>query len=522
MTITKGKSMRILTAIILLAALAALSQDFYPRPAGLDTGRYLVPEDLEYRGAFRLPADRAGSVQGFTYLADAMTYSPHGDTAQDGYPGALVLAGHTRESMVAKIDIPAPVVSKTLADLPRARVLQPFVQFGIMPPNPGTRVMALEEVGDTTYVAMGDSYLPAPYGGQKMMGWGPSDLSRFTAMRPVGPDRVDCYGDYLFQVPGWWSARYAPGRFLAMGRHRWGDLCGQGPAIFVMNPHADPADTLQPLTAHPVLRYLPRVNNQPTGPMANYSHGGDYYAGAAFLESGHKSAVVLTGHKGLSGGIYGTFCNVQGFHDTAGYRPYFIFYSPDDLGRVALGTLEGHRPQPYAGQDVNALLVPSNARPCDNNYIAALAYDRERNLLYGAQKRPGENQLIHVWKVRDYGPRAPADVQPPRDSVAPPADTTRPPVPVDSGTCRPDTVVRADSSALAAARDSLAGALRTLHDLSRQLVEGHSEAAALQASLRSTRDSLQAARTWPDTVSVRSFLQRRLGHPVGSVSVGVE
>lgn len=430
--------MKRLLALFALATLAQ-AQTFYPTPAGFDTSKYLMPSDLEYLGAFRMPTDRAGSTNGFTYVIGAMTFSPHGDTAADGFPGALVIAGHTSENgPVAKISIPAPVQSRNLAELPRAAVLHPFVRFGTFPPQQ-QRAMALEEVGETTYVAMTDAYLPST-DSLRTFSWGPRSLSSYGPMRWVGGDRVHCFGDYLFALPKWWSDKYAPGRFLGMGRHRWGDLCGQGPAVFAMNPHQDPQDSLQPLSTVPLLRYLPRVNNQPTGPMVSYSHGGDYYPGAAFLESGRKSALVFSGHKGLGTGWYGTRCGVQGFHDTLGYRAYFVFYNPDDLGRVAKGELAGHLPQPYAGRDLNDRMIPSNTTECTDYYMHALAYDRARNVLYGVQKYPGENQVIHAWKVKAYADTVPV---PPQDTVPPvPADTVV--CPVDTVTVR-DTVIRVDT-----------------------------------------------------------------------------
>lgn len=491
-------------AFLLVSLALAQAQPFYPTPAGFDTSKYLMPSDLEYLGAFRLPTSRAGSALGFTYTIGALTYTPYGDTAADGFPGALVIAGHVSENgPVAKISIPAPVASRTLAELPRAAVLQSFVRFGTFPPQQ-QRAMALhrDEETDTTYVAMTDAYLPTT-DTLRIMSWGPPSLSSYGPMRWVGGDRVHCFGDYLFQIPKWWSDKYAPGRFLGMGRHRWGDLCGQGPAIYAMNPHADPADSLQPLSTVPMLRYLPRVNNQPTGPMVSYSHGGDFYPAAAFLESGRKSALLMSGRKGLGGGWYGTRCGEQGFHDTVGYRSHFIFYNPDELGRVAKGELAGHLPQPYAGLDITPLTIPTNVAPCDNFYIHALAYDRARNIIYGTQKYPGENQVVHAWRVKAYAAAPPADtLPPPADTLPPPVDTTAACPAPDTVTVR-DTVVRVDSAALAAARDSLAGALRTLDDLSRQLADGQGEAATLRAS----RDSLNAvmdslARRPPDTLFV--------------------
>ena len=88
----------------------------------------LQPGDLVYAGAFRLP-DVAGDHD-WEYSGHTLTYYPGGDItgAGDGYPGSLFATGHNWYQHVAEISIPQPVISpgKRLADLNRARMLQPF------------------------------------------------------------------------------------------------------------------------------------------------------------------------------------------------------------------------------------------------------------------------------------------------------------------------------------------------------------------------------------------------------------
>ena len=90
---------------------------FYPTPAGTDTSRLIMPTNLEYRGAFKLPTTPSGTST-FTYVSGAMTFYPKGDPggAKDGQPGSLFAAGHVSQQNVAEVDIPKPVISKTLAD----------------------------------------------------------------------------------------------------------------------------------------------------------------------------------------------------------------------------------------------------------------------------------------------------------------------------------------------------------------------------------------------------------------------
>jgi hypothetical protein len=489
---------------------------FYPTQPGLDTSKYLVPEDLTYLGAFRLPNTRAGSVNGFTYLGRAMTYSPKGDSAgpDDGFPGALTLTGHVNEFLTARIDIPTPVISKDYNSLPIARVIVPFKNFGMMPPNPGPTVMALEEVGDKIFVSMSDAYLPNYK--QRMLGWADLDLSNMVPQRKIGPDRDDCFSDYMFAIPKWWADKYSPGKILAIGRHREGDLCGQGPAIFAMNPLTETSDTSVALTAAPMLKYKPRVGGIFMGPLVQYSHGGDVYRDVKFLESGNKSAILMTGKKGLTPGYtpdhYGTSCGYQGFHDPNGYRPYFMFYNPDSLGNVILGKTESHIPQPYAGLDINHTMMRPNLDSCADRHLATLAYDRTNNLLYANEYRANDREVIHVWKVKQYA----ATSIPPSDTVViPPPDTTNPvdtiPGPPKDTTCKADTVIvekivvaldtvtLIDSVALQHARDSINEISERLNDVRLQLSEANKEIFVLKVDIKDLQDSLNVK---PDTVIV--------------------
>lgn len=407
--------------ILCLISAACAQESLFPTLPGTDTSRLLLPSDLTYQGAFRLPRDLAGSQYGFTYLEGAMTYSPAGDSAglEDGYPGALTLAGHSAERRVAQVSIPAPVITKTYTSLPMATVLQPFRAFGVMPPNSGPTVMGLEEAGGHTYVTMGDAYLPSQRPEQqRVMAWAGLDLAGQTPMRMISPRREDCFGDYLFSIPKAWADRYAPGRALLAGRHREGNLCGAGPFLAALNPLADP-DTGS-LSYTPLLAYrVGATPRDPAGSMDHSSFGGDIFKGGAWLESGPKSAVFLTGHKGLGLGDYGNRCGFQGFHDSLGYRPYAIFYDPAQLGEVAAGRMATTAPQPYAGADLNTLLMVPNSGPCARRHIDALAYDRARNILYGTESS-GDQPVVHVWRVKQYAVTPPpVDPPPPPHCEAP-------------------------------------------------------------------------------------------------------
>lgn len=373
---------------------------FFPIPATIDPSRLLMPGNLAYRGAFKLPVATSGTST-FQYPAGAMTFYPKGDPTgpDDGYPGSLFAAGHMSQMHVAEVDIPKPVIStsKTMSALPTAKILQPFRAIGARPGNGANPMMSLaylpaqgNQTKDKLYLGQADGYLPT----EDHKAFWISDLDFTNQVGPyrVGTDKVHCYNDFIFQIPKAWADKYTPGQYLMNGRHREGDLCGRGPAFSAIAPWADgnPPALDKPLTAKPVLRYPDNAG------LMNYSRGGDVFMDGAFLAAGTRSAVVMVGQKGLSDGEYGTYCSFQGFHDLAGYRPYMIFYDPDELGRAAKGELGLDKPQPYAGIDLNEYLMKPNATECDKNNIIAMSYDPATNNIY-LLERFKESPVVHVF-----------------------------------------------------------------------------------------------------------------------------
>ena len=92
--------------------------------------RRLMPTDLDYRGAFRLPRDTLGDTWEWSGTAGGMTYREGGDArgGDDGYPGSLYISGHAWRMQVAEVSIPAPALTEGMdvTRLPLARTLQDF------------------------------------------------------------------------------------------------------------------------------------------------------------------------------------------------------------------------------------------------------------------------------------------------------------------------------------------------------------------------------------------------------------
>ena len=102
-----------------------------PTTAAVEAPGRLLPSDLHYLGAFRLP-DTEDDL-GWTWSGHALAYHPGGDPSgpEDGYPGSLFGTGNDQKQFVSEISIPVPVHSegKDLEALHAAQTLQPFADI---------------------------------------------------------------------------------------------------------------------------------------------------------------------------------------------------------------------------------------------------------------------------------------------------------------------------------------------------------------------------------------------------------
>jgi hypothetical protein len=401
-------------------------------PAIRQSDSLIQPEDLVYRGAFRLP-DVAGDSD-WDWGGTAMTYYPNGDPAgpDDGYPGSLFATGHDHRQRVSEINIPAPVVSadKNLADLNVAETLQPFrdVRAGLV------AAAALE------LPRAGLAYLPAQgaqttgklhfcwgqhYQEQRTVshGWCEIDLANPQAAGGWYLGEYSNYStnDYLFDIPAEWAAAHTPGRLLATGRFRDGGWSGQGPSLFAYGPwnEGNPPPAGTTLGCTPLLLYT-RSDDWDTPAshtMTGYHHS-DEWSGGAWLTAGDSAAVLFVGTKGLGECWYG-FANGVVWPDEPPYPPVpdpphndrgwwstrfaarMLFYDPASLAAAAHGQMPPHSPQPYAYLDVDRHLF--NPPTQQRKYrLGAAAYDRANRLLYVLEIRAdGDRPLAHVWSVSE-------------------------------------------------------------------------------------------------------------------------
>ena len=412
-----------------------------PRPMTLPSGEEILPEDLIYQGAFRLPEASGGSD--WDYSGHGLTFYPGGDpnNPDDGFPGSLYGVGHDQQLQVSEISIPAPVISKNLDDLNTAVTLQEFSDL-------------TDRMFDREALAlprMGIEYLPAQgsqatdklhftYGQhiqdfEPSHGWSELDLSKPQA---VGPWVFGTYSnyttnDYLFEIPADWADAYTPGMYLGSGRFREGVWSGRGPAIYAYAPWVDgnpPGRNAELTTIKPLLLYgiqepgIPDIVSDDSMQMNGYQES-DHWLGAAWLSAGDKSALIFTGTKAMGQSWYGFANGVvwdyacadvtpstcpeypEWPYDDRGfwaedYQAQLLFFNTNDLAAVAQGQMETYDPQPYASLDLTPYLYDPQLNHADykRDLITAPAFDRENGILYVIERLADEyKSVIHTWKI---------------------------------------------------------------------------------------------------------------------------
>lgn len=408
---------RLLVAVVLLASSA-----FAAAPAAR-----LMPDDLVYEGALRLPEGSGGSS--WEWSSEGLAYRAGGDPRgpEDGYPGSLFGVGHDHQAYVSEITIPKPVVSASKAPsaLPAATTLQPFtdlraghfadyemyrVGLAVLPPQ-GEQTSEKLHFGWSQH--MGEAETGPSHG------WCETDLSKpkVAGMWQVAGLWQYQTTDYLFPIPEAWAKAHTPDLRLVTGRFRDGGQGGKGPNLFAIGPwnHGNPPPHGTTLKATRLLGYS-TVYDEANHPMDGY-HASDDWAGGAWLTAGDRAAVVLVGTKGLGQCWYGFSNGVvwpeegpwppvpEHPHDQRGwwssqFRARMIFFDPSELAAVAAGKKKSWEPQPYAHLD----LAPRFFRTYERRkmrHVGACAFDRERGKLYVVEPRADEDKsLIHVWGIK--------------------------------------------------------------------------------------------------------------------------
>jgi len=438
--------------------------------AASPSGARIQPADLVYLGAFRLP-DNAGRPRTFEYGGNAMTFNPNGDPSgpNDGFPGSLFITGHDRMpygelpdgSQVAEVNIPAPSLSRDVADLPQAGFLQGFhnVAEGHFVgldeiPRIGMTYLDTPATGPKIHIAWGQHMQPEPPVASHA--WFEPNLATPNMQGPwfVGNPLPYSVNGYMFAIPSAWADAHAHGRYLGTGRFRDGGLLGMGPALMAYRPWIDENGTPAPpgtyLTATVLLLYESSVNTPNIERcLTGYQHPDEWEGGAWLTTDSGKTAVLFAGTKSngvkywygyvnpagperpcVDGDVTdfvtcrlanGSPCPSEDFVECAGHNTYrgwwstrfdaqFILYDPADLARVAAGEMAPWQPQPYAVVDIDEhlFLNPAGVEPemlgtgDQRRYrIGDVAYDRNSGLMYVLELfADGAKPVVHVWRIQ--------------------------------------------------------------------------------------------------------------------------
>jgi hypothetical protein len=394
--------------VVALGLLAAAAAAQSAPPAGR-----VLPDDLEYLGAFRLPGaeDRPRT---FDYGGNAMTFNPAGDPdgPADGFPGSLFITGHDRlaygelpdGSQVAEVAIPPPGRARDPADLPEATFLQGFhdVLKGFFTgmeeiPRIGMQYLDTAATGPRIHLSWGQHLPPDPP--EPTHVWLSPDL---TDPRVQGPWLMagrspSAVSGYMLDIPRGWARDHTAGRPLGTGRFRDGGWSGMGPTLFAYRPWTEGGAPPPPgarLDSTVLLQYASsEETDRIERALDGYQHP-DEWEGAAWITApSGRSAVLFAGTKGtgakywygyvnpagpdrpcVDGAFVGQFpvcrladgtpCPEADLHECEGHNDYrgwwsgrfgarLLLYDPADLARVAAGAAAPWEPQPYAHLDVD-------------------------------------------------------------------------------------------------------------------------------------------------------------------------
>ena len=418
------KLLTVAISVLLLCPLLACAHE--NAATSVSTGKSherIMPEDLTYLGAFRVPGGKLGKSR-FANGGNTLTFRPNGDPRgkNDGYPGSLFLIGHSKQQMVAEISIPVPKISpeKDATGFHIATLLQPFSDIT------GGKLSEMEwvypEVGGLAYLSAhpsqpSDQIYWTLFKGYNVayenhLSHGSSDVTLSTpnasgAWR-LGQNPALHTAGYIFTVPKDFADQHFGGRRLISGAGfaNKGGITSHGPPMYAFAPWQHP---IQPpphgaeLNALP-LTYYPYTGNESKS-FPGYQRS-DRWSGATWITAGKKQAVLIVGRVSLGELRYGKAqpgdCSkYKGYHGDP-YEPRFIFYDVNDLAASARGDKKPWRVLPYSiWNPARSLLSHCSWQ------LSGATYDFDNHLLYVLQPKADMvtsiyalYPLIHVFSIK--------------------------------------------------------------------------------------------------------------------------
>lgn len=419
----------------------------------------LLPEALQYLGAFRLPGGE-DRPQTFAYGGNALTFNPNGDPngAADGFPGSLFISGHDRMpygdlpdgGQIAEVSIPAPARSRTAAELPQASFVQDFHDvlgghFARLDeiPRLGLLYLNVPPTGPQIHVGYGQHFETDPPSATH--GWFSPDLSapHFQGEWLLANTSFYSSNDYMVEIPAQWAAAFTGGRMIGTGRFRDGGWSGMGPTLFAYRPWdeaGNPLPNASPLPVVPLLQYVPSFETEDFGrALVGYQHP-DEWNGAAWVQTAAGSQALLFAGTKSNGSKYwygylnpqgpqavcvdrnigdfptcrmadGSLCPPEDFagccDEEAGscaslrgwwsdhFDAQILFYDPDQLQRVATGEWQPWQPQPYARLDLDETLFLT---PPEWERLS-LGWGDQRRYRIGDMTFDRQNGLLYILEL---------------------------------------------------------------------------------------------------------------------------
>ncbi|MFH1154547.1 MAG: hypothetical protein V1793_12095 [Pseudomonadota bacterium] len=387
--------------------------------------------DMTYLGAFRLPDEESDHHQ-WVYGGYALAFNSAGDPngPNDGYPGSLFSAGKdTDENLrksVSEFSIPVPVLSSNFENMHTSYTLQPFKDITQGYFDATLEGQELKQVrglcvldqleGQTSSKIYWSIWSAYNVGYENLPSQGYSNLN-YANLNAQGVWKLKDYDSifasgYLFEIPKSWADTYLGGKYLAVGMCREGGGFSRGPVLLAI-------DTYRYSSISP-----PANNELPTIPLIYYDEDHDTYPdykrkdewfAGAWLSNGDKEAVVFLGTKCMGEVCYGTgddcgdpCSQYKGYHCYP-KEPQMLFYDPEELKQVALGSKKPWEVKPYYIQAMSEWIPRYDG--CTETQGAA--FDRQNGLLYIIEfAADNAKPLIHVFKVgQESKPAAPKNLR---------------------------------------------------------------------------------------------------------------
>ncbi len=400
----------------------------------------LEPEQLRYRGAFKLPDEFAWGARGVTFRP-----GPNGGSLMiTGFELARTLQGEECSggpdcvALFGEVRIPEPAQRSNWEQLPQAELVGPMRGFdggAVRALSEYTWVSGIEWVPrapgqgtDHIYGSLNLWYAEGERGERSFptVWFADVDGSNPQGLFHVGPERVPFHGrkmgDYLFRVPRWYADRFLGGRVLVTGRARGTPARGsgvtidggsQGPTLFACHPHQGSGAATGNLDALPMLYYRtrfpacagPNVGDGARCDFPNYTMC-DIWTGAAFVEGLSGRAIVMAGYKGLGENCYDT--PPVRCHDSCGddhgyhcqpYERQVLFYDTEQLGRAARGDVQPYTILPYTTWRPSELFLDGHT--CWP--LGGMAIDAATRRLFMVERGLGDGEqnsaVVHVWSI---------------------------------------------------------------------------------------------------------------------------